>query len=68
MRHIGIVTSFDHSTGTGFIQPECGGDNLSFARSGIYQDRRIPPIAGQRLTYQLSDSGGHPRAVDLQNV
>ena len=68
MRQIGIVTSFDHSTGTGFIQPECGGDNLSFARSGIYQDRRIPPIAGQRLSYQLSVTRGEPCALDLQNV
>ena len=68
MRHIGIVTSFNHSTGSGFIQPECGGDHLSFARSGIYRDRRIPPIAGQRLTYLLGDTRGEPCALDLQNV
>ena len=68
MRHIGIVMSFDHAKGSGVIQPENGGGMLRFVRSGIYRDQRVRPVAGQRLTYELSDTGGEVSALNLQNV
>jgi CspA family cold shock protein len=68
MKHLGTVKSFNEARGRGLIKPDSGGEQLIFERSGIYQDRRVPPVAGQRLTYHLGMIDGHRCAVDLGNV
>jgi CspA family cold shock protein len=68
MKHFGTVKSFDETQGRGSIQPEEGGENLTFERSAIKWDRNIAPKEGQRLSYELETKGGETRAVDLQTV
>ena len=68
MKHLGTVKSFDETQGRGVIKPDSGGELLIFERSGIYQDRRVPPVQGQRLTYQLATLDGQRCAVNLGNV
>ena len=68
MKHLGTVKSFNEAKGRGLIKPDSGGEQLIFERSGIYLDCRVPPVAGQRLTYQLSTVDGQRCAVNLGNV
>ncbi len=68
MKHLGTVRSFDETKDRGLIKPDSGGEHLIFERSGIYQDRRVQPVEGQRLTYQLGTIEGQRCAVDLGNV
>jgi cold shock CspA family protein len=68
MKHLGTVRSFDEGKGRGLIKPDSGAEFLIFERSGIYRDRRVPPVAGQRLTYQLATIDGQRCAVELGNV
>jgi cold shock CspA family protein len=62
------VKSFDHARGHGTIEADSGGEYLTFHRSGIYSDWRVPPIVGQRLTYQVGTIEGRRCAVNLGNV
>ena len=68
MKHLGTVKSFNEAIGRGLIKPDSGGEYLIFERSGIYFDRRIPPVEGQRLTYELGVTDGQRCAVNLGNV
>jgi len=68
MRYQGTVKSFDQAKGRGMIEADSGGEYLVFERSGIYSDWRVPPIVGQRLTYQLGTFEGRRCAVSLGNV
>jgi len=68
MKHLGTVKSFDQAKGRGVIKPDSGGESVIFERSGIYQNPKVPPLAGQRLTYELGTSNGQRRAVNLGNV
>jgi len=68
MKHLGTVRSFDETKGRGLIKPDSGGELLIFERSGIYSDRRVPPLEGQRLTYQIGTIGEQRCAVNLGNV
>lgn len=68
MKHLGTVKSFDEAKGRGWIKPDSGAEFLIFERSGIYRDHRVPPVEGQRLTYQLDTVDGQRRAVNLGNI
>ena len=68
VKHLGTVRSFDETKGRGLIKPDSGADYLIFERSGIYQNRQVRPIEGQRLTYQLGMIDGQRCAVNLGNV
>lgn len=68
MTYLGTVKSFDPAKGRGMIEADSGGEHLLFERSGIYSDWRVPPVVGQRLTYQLGTIDGRRCAVNLGNV
>jgi len=68
MKHLGTVKSFDETKGRGLIEADSGGEYLVFERSGIYLNPRVPPVEGQRLTYELGTRGGQRCAVNLRNV
>jgi cold shock CspA family protein len=68
MKHFGTVESFDDSKGLGIIKPEESGRTISFERSAISWEKKTPPPVGKRLSYELSETGGEVRAVNLQNA
>jgi cold shock CspA family protein len=68
MKHLGTVKSFDHQTETGFIKPDSGAALMMFERSGIYKDRAIRPLVGQRLIYELVIGEGNRKPVNLQSI
>ena len=68
MRLSGTVKSFDKVTGRGLIEADSGGEHLVFERSGIYWNPQVPPLEGQRLTYELGTVCGERRALKLGNV
>ena len=68
MRLTGTVRSFDAAKGRGLIVADSGGEYLIFERSGIYLNPLVPPLEGQRLTYELGSRDGERRAVKLGNV
>ena len=68
MKHFGTVESFDESKGRGLIKPEQGDKSISFDRSAFAWDNKSPPPMGQRLSYDLRETEGEARAVNLQNA
>jgi cold shock CspA family protein len=69
MKLFGTVESFDETQGRGLIKPEeTGKSAIAFEKSAINWENKTPPPVGQRLSYELSDSGGEARAVNLQNA
>jgi len=68
MKHFGIVESFDETQGRGLIKPEQGDKAISFERSAFTWEKKTPPPVGKRLSYDLAETGGETKAVNLQNV
>jgi cold shock CspA family protein len=69
MKLFGTVESFDETQGRGLIKPEeTGKSAIAFEKSAINWENKTPPPVGQRLSYELSGSGGEARAVNLQNI
>ncbi|HVH48594.1 MAG TPA: cold-shock protein [Sphingomicrobium sp.] len=68
MKHFGTVKSFDENGGRGSIKPETGGDELRFERSALSWEPRVPPKAGDRLSYDLAHTNGQPRAINLARI
>jgi cold shock CspA family protein len=68
IKHRGTVKSFDRRKNRGLIEADSGGEYLIFERSGIYQNPQVPPVEGQRLTFELGTVDGQRCAVNLGNV
>jgi cold shock CspA family protein len=63
---VGTVTHFSIITGTGFIQPDGGGDSIPFAKVDFRQPG-TNPRERQRLAYDLGKTDdGEPQAVNLR--
>ena len=69
MQHFGTVESFDETKGHGLIKPEeTGKSTIGFEKSAIsWEDKTAPPV-GQRLSYELVETNGEARAVNLKNA
>jgi cold shock CspA family protein len=69
MKLFGTVESFDEIKGQGLIKPEeTGKPAIRFEKSAIASENKTPPPVGKRLSYELSETGGETRAVNLQNA
>jgi cold shock CspA family protein len=69
MKLFGTVESFDETKGRGLIKPEeTGKSTIAFEKSAISWENKTPPPVGKRLSYELSESAGQTRAVNLQNA
>ena len=68
MKYYGTVESFDETKGHGFIKPESTGAHIGFERSAISWENKTPPLVGKRLSYELSDTNGESKAINLQNA
>ena len=68
MKHFGTVESFDDTKGLGLIKPEQGDKAIGFERSAFSWESKIPPAVGKRLSYDLTETNGESKAVNLQNA
>lgn len=69
MQHFGTVESFDETQGRGLIKPEeTGKSAISFEKSAISWENKTPPPVGKRLSYDLVETNGEARAVNLKNA
>ena len=69
MKLFGTVESFDETKGQGLIKPEeTGKDSISFEKSAISWENKTPPPVGKRLSYEVSETDGEARAINLQNA
>jgi cold shock CspA family protein len=68
MKLFGTVESFDETKGQGLIKPETSGKTIRFEKSAISPENKTPFTVGKRLSYELSETGGETRAVNLQNA
>ena len=69
MKLFGTVESFDENKGHGLIKPEeTGKESISFEKSAISWENKTPPPVGKRLSYEVSQTEGETRAINLQNA
>lgn len=69
MKYFGTIKSFDTTLGHGEIKQETGGDDLRFETTAIMWDKKIPPVVGQRLSYERgSNNERQPRALNLMTI
>ena len=68
MKLFGTVESFDETKGHGFIKPEVAGKPIGFETSAISWENKTPPPVGKRLSYEVSQTNGETRAINLQNA
>ena len=69
MKYFGTVKSFDVDQGRGEIKQEAGGNDLPFEKSAIQWDKNVDPTIGQRLSYDVGQSGQRqPCALNLQTI
>jgi len=69
MKYFGTVKTFDPITGLGEIKPEVTGNDIRFERGAILWDRKIEPILGQRLSYDVGHGvDRQPCALNLQTI
>jgi cold shock CspA family protein len=69
MKLFGTVESFDETKGQGLIKPEeVGKPAIAFEKSAIPSEGKTPPPVGKRLSYEVSETNGETRAVNLQNA
>lgn len=66
----GKIQNYDAFTGTGFIQPDQGGERLPFSRGDLeQQDQTKPPGEQDRFTYDIGkDAAGESCAVHLRRT
>ena len=68
MRLKGTLTDWNDDRGFGFLEPAGGGER-AFCHISQFAHRSQRPIAGDRLTYELSrDKQGRLRAVKIQPI
>ena len=69
MKLFGTVESFDETKGHGLIKPEeTGKSAIAFEKSAISWENKTTPPVGKRLSYEVSQTGGETRAINLQNA
>jgi len=69
MKYFGTVKSFDTTLGLGEISPEVAGNPLRFEVGAIMWDKNIPPVIGQRLSYDVGQGvDRQPTALNLQTI
>ena len=69
MKYFGTVKSFDTIQGHGEIKPEVAGNDIRFETSAILWDKKVPPVVGQRLSYDVgTGSDRQPTALNLQTI
>jgi cold shock CspA family protein len=68
MKYYGTVDSFDEAMGHGFITPESTGAMIGFDKSPISWNGKTPPAVGQRLCFEMSDTVGESRAINLHSA
>lgn len=69
MKYFGTVKSFDTIKGHGEIKPETGGNDLRFETTAIMWDKKVAPVIGQRLSYDVGQTPErHACAVNLQTI
>ena len=69
MKYFGTVKSFDTAKGLGEIKPEVAGNDIRFETSAILWDKKVPPVVGQRLSYDVGTrSDRQPTALNLQTI
>lgn len=68
MKYFGTVESFDSAAGNGQIKPETGGEPIRFEKNAIAWDKNVVPTKGQRLSYDVGNENGQPRALNLQTI
>jgi cold shock protein len=65
-RRRGVVRWFSLEKGYGFIAPEDGGEDVFVRYSSVVGDGFRQLVDGQRVTYELSDDGRGPRALEVR--
>jgi cold shock CspA family protein len=68
MRYFGTVKSFDETKGHGSIQPDSGHEEIGFERTAVRWRRSADPTRGQRLSYEVRNSGGRTHAAKLRSI
>lgn len=68
MRYLGTVKSFDETIGHGSIQSDSGQEEIGFERGAVRWRRSADPTLGQRLSYEIRNSGGRKQAVRLRTI
>lgn len=69
MKYFGTVKSFDTIKGHGEIKPEVAGNDIRFETSAIMWDKKIDPVVGQRLSYDVGQNPQRePCALNLQTI
>lgn len=69
MKHFGIVESFDETQGRGLIKPEESAKSpIGFERSAFTWENKTSPPVGKRLSYDIVETNGESKAVNLQNA
>ena len=69
MKYFGTVKSFDTTLGEGEINPAVAGNPIRFEVGAILWDKKISPVIGQRLSYELGANDQHQaRALNLQTA
>ena len=68
MRYFGTVKSFDETMGDGSIQPDSGHQEIGFERGAVRWRRSADPKRGQRLSYEIRNSGSRTHAVKLRTI
>lgn len=67
MANHGKVRTFNQMTGTGFISPEGGGEQLPFRQIDVCRPVGVEVHEGQRLAYEISvDLEGESQAINLR--
>ena len=69
MKYFGTVKSFDTTLGHGEISPEVAGNPLRFEVGAIMWDKKVDPVIGQRLSYDVGQGvDRQPTALNLQTI
>jgi CspA family cold shock protein len=67
-RATGVVRWFSDEKGYGFIAPDDGSEDVFVRYSSVAGDGFRCLSAGQRVSYELSDDGRGPRALEVRSA
>jgi cold shock protein len=68
LRQRGVVRWFSLEKGYGFIAPDDGSADVFVRFSSVAGDGFRKLVDGQRVSYELSDDGRGPRALEVEPV
>jgi cold shock CspA family protein len=69
MKYFGTVKSFDTTLGHGEINSEVTGNPIGFEVGAILWDKKIAPVIGQRLSYDVGHGvDRQPTALNVQTI